>query len=225
VSRGPFGSTATLRRSAVQVSGPPLTVLAWFRPNSTHWGTLWGQFLGSSDVEYVRLVLRGDGRAQAQVKTGGSTWTAMPTPSYGLTTWNCLVLRVQTSNLMHAYLNGTRSTLSTTINWPPSLTRTALGERWSVTPAQCLDGLLGPVAVWAAALSDSQIAALSAGMEPRWLASGLVGYHECHATGDEPDLIGSFDFAAGGTVPQSAEHPQLRRRNARAWELGYRGAA
>lgn len=212
------GSTQYLEAASVPVSGWPLTMACWFRvPNITGNHTLF--FLAkSTGVGYVGLSARGDlvgDPLEAYVDNGTP---AMATSSAGFTanTWHhaCLVRASDTSLVV--YLNGGNSGSSATSKTWASIapTHTQIGIVWySGSRVGPLTGYIADAAIWSAALTADEVAAMATGLRTadqvrpsalvaQWPLGGL------RPDNDRDQWSRAYDLTAVNS-PTSVDHPRL----------------
>lgn len=147
------------------------------------------------------------------------------TTTCSLNTWNhaCAVGASATSRSV--YLNGGGKATNTNNVALAIGNRTAIGRRSLSTPDQYMDGRIGEVAVWSAALSDAEVAALGAGASPLQVRRGsLVAYWPLFGLASpEPEYVGS---GKGMTVTGAtlADHAPVRSPFALPGPWGWQGA-
>ncbi len=216
MSRGIFSHSVPnfFSNGNAQVSANPLTIMAWFYPNSAHWGTIWSVGLSTSNTEYVRLVTNGSGKLQFQVKAGGATYNNIPTNAYNLSTWNFAFAKVGPggSPAMNSILNGGTQATTLSTAYPASLDQTAIGITNRLTMAAGFDGVISHVGIW-----NEDLSAVEAGyiydnlLDFRHIKKGMVSYYELEGTAGLNDMAQEFDFDETGAVPENAEHKILHR--------------
>lgn len=133
------------------------------------------------------------------------------TTAYVANAWHhaCAVGTSATSRAV--YLNGGGKGTSVTSATATGLNVTTIGRRSTSLPGQYLNGRLAECAVWNAALTDGEAAALAAGVRPIDVRPlSLVGYWPVWGlSSPEPDLTPNNHQMTVNAAPPQANHPPV----------------
>ena len=155
--------------SSLGVVGPfTMACWAWLN-NVTAVHSLMCVANGASDTEYYELAARGTdvGDPVAAVSRNGTYNDATTSTGFTASTWfhACGVFSSTTSR--DAYINGGSKGSDTVSSIPATLTRMSVGSLCRLNRTSYLNGLVAHPCVWNVALSESEIAALAKGADPR----------------------------------------------------------
>lgn len=206
------GSTQYGSYSGAGATAVPLTIAAWCNQTS---------FTAESTICTICTNSGGTGSNNAfwLATTTGGVIQATPvaansganraSSSVGATvnTWFHAAAVFTSSVLRAAYLNGGSKGTNTTSTTPgATMNTTAIGTilAGSATPIDFFPGLLAECAIWGAALTDAEIAALASGVQPwRVRTQAILGYWPLWGLySPEPSLVdagSSFTLTASPT--------------------------
>ena len=208
-----YASTDYLKSSSTPVTAAPLTLSAWFKPSVAALGKT---LISLSDTatwqNYFRLVydeVEGDFDAEARAVTvTASTRSGATTEG----AWNhgAGVYASTTSRI--AYVNATAATENTASAAPAGLDAIGIGylvRSPGGTDTQYFDGDLAEVAIWSAALSVDEVAALADGWSPLLVRPASL---ECYwpligHTSPEIDVVGGYAATVIGATKSA--HPRI----------------
>lgn len=211
------GSSQSLEVTSAIVSGAPLTLACWVRPdNITAAGTCISVSRTAS-IGYFSLSLRGDKAGdpvEAIADDGVVTGAAATTTGYSAGAWQHVCAVFTSSTARAVYLNGASKGTNTTSATPASLASTMIGGVWyTATKLQNLAGRIADAAAWNVALSDAEVEAMALGLRTadqirpsallaHWPLGGL------RPDNDRDQWAKAYDLTATGS-PGSADHPRL----------------
>lgn len=197
-------------------SDVPLTIATFMRTAST--GTSQacisiGRRSSSSGSRY-QLFFRNTNRIAGFCQNGGGTQIATFEDSSGANisanTWYHGAVVFNTTTDRTVYRNGANSTNDTTSVSVGTVDTITLGARYDGAGfGLYLNGQLAETAVWAAALTASEIESLAAGLSPMFVRpDALVFYAPLYGNDSpEPDWFGGYALTLTGTV--KAAHPPV----------------
>jgi hypothetical protein len=110
-----------------------------------------------------------------------------------------------------AYLNGTPGTEETTSVADITPTRVSIGVLDETTPADYMDGQIADAAIWNAALTDAEMAALAAGASPLSIRPGNLIFYVPLVRDNDIDIVGGLPLTATGTPTVSDDPGKLYR--------------
>lgn len=187
-------------------AGVPCTMAAWFRLNNVSGVkslvAAGGLTVSNQVQEYAILVNNAAFWALTQSNTNTQ---AIATATLAPNTWyhGCGVFASQTDR--RAFINGQFKGTDTTSKLPVGTvtSRTCIGQRANTLNDQKLAGLCAEVAIWQAALSDTEVAYLATGVLPfRVRPERLVSYWSLRACVLPEQNTGAL-FRTGATAPAS----------------------
>lgn len=195
------GTTGYLTNSNAPVTAMPLTIAAWFYPDSVT-----GQHIiagvGKSSVNTDMWVIRTNGSALNALSesTTGNGQASISTVSTGVWQHACGVFKSSTSRI--AYLNGTASTTNTVSSSPSGINLTRIGVRPKLTLTDYFDGRIQEVGIWNVALDAAEIAALAKNYSPKHIRPTALKFY-CKIIGrDSPEIDewGGLQMTVTGTA-------------------------
>jgi hypothetical protein len=210
------GTSQYAQYAGAVVTGYPFTLAAWVKPGEN--GLENDFVLSLSDVSenavYQAIVLGGgaggdEGKVIA-VSRNTTLAAAKTSAAMSAGTWNHAAGVFSSATSRAAYLNGgNKGTETTNITFAAGIDTTAIGRLSRPTPAAYFHGSCAEAGVWAAALSDEEIAALAAGLSPPHVRPGaLVAYWPLFARAtNEEDWVGGNTLTVTGAT--AADHPRI----------------
>lgn len=223
-------SSQNLAVGSAAIANPPLTIAAWFWPNSLISGSAYTICcVGDSAVtnKYYRLGVY-QNKVISQQTNGGASQYSQTSGTITDQDWQhgAAVMASTTSRI--AYLNATAATENTTSVTALTLNQTCIGTRPG-TGAEYFNGRVAHAAMWSVALSAPEIAALYAGgigADPRSVRpDALVAYWPLLDNDGDRDWWGSTHLSATNS-PTYAQHPPLLMKSKPTYVLlGTAGAA
>jgi hypothetical protein len=210
------GTSQYAQYAGAVVTGYPFTLAAWVKPGVN--GLENDFVLSLSDVSetavYQAIILGGgtvgdEGKVLA-VSRNTTLAAAKTSAAMSAGTWNHAAGVFSSATSRAAYLNGgNKGTETTNITFAAGIDTTAIGRLSRPTPAAYFHGSCAEAGVWAAALSDEEIAALAAGLSPLQVRpQSLVAYWPLFARAtNEEDWVGGNTLAVTGAT--AADHPRI----------------
>lgn len=191
----------------------PLTIACWANvSNDTANHNLVSIVDKDADTDYFVLqangTLGGD-PIRAGTSSGAGTDFAASTTGYTTNTWfhACAVFALTTDR--RAFINGGSKGTSTPSIAPLNLDRTSVGRLMRATPGGPVAGKVAEVAIWSAALSDSEVAQLASGTRPSMIQTNKLVYYQ--PLGSNANDLGPYRFSPiviSGAVPDTP-HPTI----------------
>jgi hypothetical protein len=166
------GTSSYLSLASAPVNTLPLTMAAWFNPDSVSVDGTIMCLANSAGNERLSMKAAGavagvpvaaEARSAANAANSANTST-----SYTASTWQHAVAVYASTTSRTSYLNGGGGVESTTsIAFANGVNRLAIGARLAAgTPGTYLDGRIGEAGLWNVALDLDEIAALAKGLSP-----------------------------------------------------------
>lgn len=208
-----FSSTLHLSSGAVAATAPPMTLVIW----SNNAGGQNRRFLelmaSGSDTNLFGLALDvtagATNKVSAYRNSAGGNNQALTSVAVTTGTWQHYGVVYAATNSAAVYLNGgSKGTSGTTVT-PTGINTTLISGRGGDFSFG-IGGQASHAAVWARALSDTEMAYLGAGGNPR-AVKGCVSYWKI-ASGETPviDQIGTNDLTASGTLGAGTSDPNFQ---------------
>lgn len=201
------------RVDQVVASSAPFTVCIWFNSDDSTINQLVVDIGDISDANHhwrmSAIGLAGDKALSWRVRAGGAPQQVASTSPSGYTagTWNhgCAVEAGAADRTIYIDSNSGTNTTSRT---PAGADRTTFGFR-SAGTADPFSGKLAQAAIWTVALTDSEIATLSAGFSPLRVRRDALAFFAPLNGGQspEPDIIGNLDLTITGSPTKTGEPP------------------
>lgn len=210
-ARGAYSFTAASSQHVSAGSSPistyPLTVAAWFYPNSTSNLAIASINKNGANGPRVCLQCSATGKLTFLCGDGSATSQADSTASYSTGQWQHAVGITSGATSRFVYLDGTKSAANTTSRVLSGMDRLGIGQRSGAAGAGLFfDGLLAEVGFWNVVLDEAEIAALKSGLSPlRIRPQSLKSYHPLVRENVAP--IGPA-FTAYNS-PTVAAHPRI----------------
>jgi len=208
------GSSAKLVSSASPVTAFPFSLFAWIKPSSTTvTGMAIGLGNGSGNNEVAAYPDGSNGVKLHSRTTSGTSNSLVATTSQQASWQPVLVVYENTTTRRIYYSSGAvvLTTISTSDSSPSTFTRMAVGVRPSTGTTLYFNGDIAEVAIWDAALGQTEFDLLAGGDEPETVAVAdlvdawtLATYNATSHTG-----VNSTVLTVTGTS-QAATHPITR---------------
>lgn len=214
-------STEYLHYVGVPVTVEPITMACWGRTDSNALDQTMMALGNDGSQGFYRVYFAGNVAsdpvsAQKQMAGGGTSGIAAKI-GYSVNTWHHITGLFGSTTSRYVYLDGVPSAQNTTGVPDASVDFTALGVVKRSSLALYLSGSLAWPAIWSAALSAGEIAALAAGAYPPTIrpdslvAFWPLGGFDTEETdgGGARDLWGIYDLTAVSAAvgPGLADHP------------------
>lgn len=207
------GSNQSILATTAPATVEPLTLAAWFYPDSATTRTVILSVAANALTgDFFALVQdgtkAGDPVCATKYSTGTDTGEAVSSTGYTASAWNhgCAVFASNTSRTI--YLNGGGKVENTTSRATAnSIGRTGIGALVRNPIVAFFDGRVADAAIWTATLNDDEVAALAKGISPRLIRpQSLVFY--------APLIRGLIDIRAGIALTNNntatvADHPRV----------------
>ena len=186
------------------VSDYPATLVAWIKPESQHFGEVLQLQAGSPDDRF-RLVTFNDDTIHARRTDDPAETDAISPATVTSGSYSHVAGVFISSTSCFAYADGVAGTEDTTSSSPTALDEIRFGGLSSD-----FDGFIAEAAVYSAALSAAEIAALAKGYSPLLIRpQSLVHYWYAFAATDPlVDVIGNANLTQSGS-PVTADHPPI----------------
>lgn len=193
--------------TAAVVTAPPFTLACHCRTNDVDvTGAMMGLSRTSAANHYFGISIAGAAAgdfARAFVRSGAGEVNAISSTGVTINTDHHVCGVYAASNSRFIYLDGGSKVESTTNVVPASIDQTSLGyvER-NASPVYYFSGSVWEAAIWNAALTDREVAALANAYSPLLIRpQSLVAYWPLFGrTSPEIDLLGGFPMTLTGTV-------------------------
>lgn len=160
------------------VTATPLSLACWYYPTSFASAACVIDLHNSASAagaDSFRLQMTTSGEVTAA--TNGPAGNANTTNTASLNTWVHMAGVFSSATSRSAFINGGDKTTNTTSATPAGINETTIGLRRGTTPNAAALGSIAEAAIWNAALTDDEVAALGKGYSPRLIRPGsLVAY-------------------------------------------------
>ncbi|TWT90997.1 hypothetical protein Mal64_13960 [Pseudobythopirellula maris] len=154
------------------VGETPLTIACWFRPATLQTAVLLSCCNGSESDEYFSLGVQSDGVLRAAVRSGAFT-PLDTTVTYPSNDWSHGAAVFESAVSRRVYLNGGAKQSQASEAAPSGVDVLGVGLLARDGTNFPFSGALAEVAIWKAALTDAEVAALGKGVSPRALTNRL----------------------------------------------------
>lgn len=218
MARSGFSTSNYLSVGSAVVTAVPLTMAAWFYPNTSPSGTLVAITNNGSGTNRncwrlstssgVLTVVAADATSADQLATVASVTVGA---------WNHGCVVCAADNDRRLYLNGGNKVTTTNSRVPSGVNRTAIGVSLFTSPFSSPDANIGEAAIWNVALTDADVAALAKGVSPLLVRpSALVAYFPLVGNNSPENNLksNSATMSITGALTKTA-HPRIlmpRRR-------------
>lgn len=195
------GSTSYIEATSAVVTAVPLTIAAWFNPDSATVGqTIVGVTASGATNARFTLQCQSTGPLRAAVQAGATVAGADSSINVTAATWQHGAAVFTSNTSRTAYLDGGNSGTNTT-NVTPSaaaLNRTTIGTQWRNQVREAFfGGLVAEVGIWNVALDAAEIASLARGFKPTKIRPNALLFYA-------PIIREIADYARGITLSQVA---------------------
>lgn len=218
MARGFSGSGQYLGFAGANVTAAPLTMACWFNLSVLAADCMLS--IGASGASnYFFLATNASGTAKCGCSPGGN---AVTTATVGVNAWHHCAGVFASATLRTVYLDGGNSATNTTSGTPTGLNQIGIGQQWTTAHFLLWNGLLAECAIWNAALSAGEVAALAGGRLPRHVRpQSLQGYWPLWGLlANEPDLSGQGQtMTVTGATPGNHAPVTTFTRKARSVSL------
>lgn len=188
------GSTERLQKDVAPITGPPLSVSAWFDSDIDP-GTPHRTMLSITDKDasgqFYKLYIEGFGDRNVHWESRDVTaGVATSTTFWSVGTWHHALGVEASASDRRVYLDGGGKGTDTTNKTPVGLDHISVGRLGSSSPDNHFDGKLAEVGLWNVALTDDEAVSLASGVSPLRIRPGnLRGHWPIFGTGSpEPDF-------------------------------------
>jgi hypothetical protein len=193
-----------LSTSLAGVSGVPYTFGCWAYLDTGAAGTDVAIMLGDSTaVTYEEIqFFTGNGKLRLRTLSSGGSNLAGALWSYD--TWHHVMAVVSATDSRALYLDG-GGKVTSSVDKTVTIDEITIGARTISSATNYMLGRLAHAAVWAAALTDEEVAALAAGASPLDVRpSSLLGYWPLWGLhSPELDMLGATQLTVAGTPTQA----------------------
>ena len=188
-------SSQYLGIDSAPVIAAPFTMSCFFKSDlaNDRQALMW---IGDKDhtSEYWGLVLNesyGDGVVSLRTVTAGGNGVASATTPYSLSTWHHACAVETSASARAAFIDGGNKGTDATSRAPANADRFDIARSGTSSPHAYLSGLIAHAAIWNIDLTDSEVAALAAGADPRTIRpQNLVSYWPL--VRDDNDIVGGY---------------------------------
>ena len=203
-------SSEYLEVSSSPVTAWPITFGCFWRPaNITTQSEYFYIGEGAASATWIALGSRSDGsdfRARYRWATSEHfyVWGGILTAN----TWHHTVARISANDDHDIFTDGSKVDGSLNKTVPPNLDTITFGRLGDLSPSNYADGAVAEAFIYNVALTDDEIAALSAGYSPLFIRpQSLQAYWPLIRDGDK-DRLGGYDLTAFNT-PTILEQPPV----------------
>lgn len=212
MARGVFSSADYLSIGSAILTAEPITFSAWIYPTVSQGGirVIMGLFDTADNGCWRINATSGNTIEVLKRNDAGSAASAVTTAIVNLTAWNHVAATFGSDTARAVLLNGGNKVTNSTSIADPTPINTAVGVDLDVLPAAGFaEGYIAEVAIWAAELTDAEIAILAKGTSPLLVRPDalvaywpIVGRHS-----PEIDLVGGSHLTVTGTISTQAHVP------------------
>lgn len=187
----------------------PITMACWVRPDDVsneHWFMAVEDIVSGANFHYLHNRPT-SGNVGAYSRQEGQSGLGAEAGALTTGVWQHVAGVWASTSSRIAYLNGVAGSEETSTR-NPSLTGEILATAWPRSAAYDYDGVMAEVAIWTAALTADEIAALAAGVSPRLIRPDSLYRYRPLLGVDSPEV----DYSGnGGNVsltgsPARADH-------------------
>ncbi len=192
----------------LSVTGPPFWISAWIYPDAAVDQTIW--FLGDKDAlsEYHALKVAQNRRVLAV--SSNNPFGAASAETVAIVTlnvWQHVMAVWAAEDHRRVYLNGAGWS-NYAARSVTGLDRTSVGRHGDSTPDCYFSGRIAETAVGTGTPTDTQVAAIAAGFDPRLVLPRVSMRAVWRFLQDDHDLFGDYDLTPYNN-PSWAEHPPI----------------
>jgi hypothetical protein len=204
-------SSQYLEIDSTPIDGEPLTISAWI--NSDDLTSADDQaivFIGDKDVSNGHFMLRFDPTDPSEPlivrkRSGAADGTAQAGTLVADTWYHCAGVFASTTSRT-AYVDGIFAIEDTTSVGNNTEDRISIGRAGDSTPGDYFSGRIAEVAIWNAALTAAEVAALAAGAGPLMVRPQSLVFYLPLVRDNDVDLVGGLSMTAFNT-PTIGDHP------------------
>lgn len=199
--------------SQVDVSAFPVSMACWVRPDAVSANSIALAIRRHNAVRgFEMLLVPSSNTVQARVSDGSATSASAKSSTWVLDTWGHLGATFPSITSRTVLWNGVAGTENTDSRDPfvsPAVNRTTIGMRVQGGEGEHFSGDLAEAAIWAAALTAEEFAALAAGTSPLLIRpAALVNYYPIIGRhSPEIDLVGGNNLTVNGAA--ASDHPRM----------------
>ena len=184
----------------------PLTFSCWFYlPTGSPSGRLIGMG-GATGNHYSMWLNLSNSKVRIMTQTSSNS-LAETTTTWSYDTWHHACGVVAATNNRSVYLDGGGKNTDTGNISNPTCTRTVIGRRGDLFDS-AHTGYIAESAIWNAALSDAEVAALATGIRPLLVRPVSLQVYVPLIRDADKDIIAGFSFTASGS-PGVVAHPRI----------------
>ena len=207
------GSSDYIQRTGLSTLNPPLTISAWFNVASLAAQRQIVSVGTGVEADYA-LLARTSGVIRARhAEASGLADSSSSSGTISTGVWNHGAAVFTSTTSRTVYLNGTAATTATNSIANANATQVNVGTRYSASSRiDYMNGSVGEIGVWNAALTADEITALSKGISPLLIRpQSLIDYVPLIGR-DSPEI----GFRGGSytlTGTSNADHPRILMPN------------
>ncbi|GMV82098.1 MAG: hypothetical protein AMXMBFR7_32820 [Planctomycetota bacterium] len=201
------GTSQYLNHAAALVTAAPFTFGCWFYAGAATGDVLFG--VSKNATTHLWWLGTSSSKLQWTARDTGQS-TAETSSTFGTGAWHHACVVEQATNARHVYLDGAGKSTNSTVRTPTGVNRTTLGVLpWS-SLISYWSGRIALAALWNAALSDAEVAALAAGALPISIRpASLVHFWPLFGAHDpEVDMVGGAAMSLVN-APTVADGPPI----------------
>ncbi len=194
--------------AAAPVTGPPLTMAAWFNvTDTTSQKSAVNIIEGGTNNHFLHLMAYEAAKVNFRIDAGISSESCVSSTSYSSGTWHHACGIAAAVDDRSVFLDGGGKVLVSTSIAIASIDALGIGALNRAAVAFELDGLIAEVGVWNVALTDAEVAVLAAGYSPLFVRpQNLIFY--------APIVRELVDKVGGATITNNngatvADHPRM----------------
>lgn len=198
-------SNEYLHRVGAVVSGPPFTMVCWYKPTTNPEPYVMGMGTEAGGGAAYHLLEHNSSGYLSARSYDGSVGVATTSAQISTGAWNHLAGVFSATNARAALLNGAnKGTNATDID--PTVQNTTIGcEIRNGSVSWPVNGAIAEVAFWNVALTDAEIGILADGFSPLFVRpESLVAYWPLVRDEDQ-DIVGGYNMTAYNT-PSVGDH-------------------
>ena len=193
------GSSQYLSVASAPVTDYPFTLSAWANSNDdtiAQYVLSLGDLSEPDDFFVVRFVGNQGGDPVEFLRvSSGSASNCQATSGYTANTWHHLCAVGSASNDVAMFIDGGNKGTSNDDRAANNWDGCRIGTSADSTPSSYMSGAIAHAAIWNAALTDAEVAALAAGADPRTIRpESLAAYWPLVRT--DQDIVGGYDMTA-----------------------------
>lgn len=203
-----FNGTSQSIESTAPVTAVPLTIACWFYPTSSAAAVVCSIGQSGATDRFQLSSNPGGSALNATTVQSGVAQTATLSSSIPLNTWHHGAAVFSAINSRQSFLNGTGSTVNTGSSTPSGINRLNISGAYAPSLVAFFAGGLAEVAVWSAALTAEEIAAIAKGFNPRLIRPQSIVYFN-RLINESLDSRGGLALTNVGGATAVATHPKI----------------